>query len=540
MTIVALVLLVGCANVATLLLARATARQTEMAVRLAIGADRGRLLRQLFTEGAVLVVLGSVTGLLFAHWGILFVTRLLAGTGDGAIVDATVDARVLSFTMVVAIITGLLFSLAPALRAARTDAAKPGARTTTATKRQARLGQALVVVQVILALVLLSGAVMFLRTLHNLGTVESGFAREGVLTIEVDATVPRVRPSVLPSAVETRREHARLGGMWEALAARILAIPNVTTAAAGTMVPLTGRDRGVLVATGGAAVPEADRSIHVNHVTAGYFETMGIRVMTGRAFTHADRAGSLRVAILNQSGARTYFHNANPLGRKISFPGQRVQDEYEVVGVVRDVRYENLRTPDERMAYLPIEQSIDPISGVVVAVRGQGDMIRLVPSIRKAAADAVPGGFVTSVAMIEQRVAASLIRERMLSAFASVFATLALMLACIGLYGVLAYGVVQRTREIGIRMAIGARRGSVLWMVVREALALVAIGAMLGTVAALAAGRLVSTQLFGVTPGDPTAAAAAISVLLVVTVSAACIPALRASRIHPVAALRSE
>ena len=230
----------------------------------------------------------------------------------------------------------------------------------------------------------------------------------------------------------------------------------------------------------------------------------------------------------------------NPLGRRVNFPGQRVEDEYEVVGVVRDVRYENLRTPDERMAYLPIEQSIDRIPGVVLAVRGRGDTMQLVPAIRKAAADTVPGGFVTSVATIEQRVAASLIRERILSALASVFAGLALTLACIGLYGVLAYGVVQRTREIGIRIAIGARQGSVLWMVVRKALVLVAIGAMLGTVAAFAAGRLIGAQLFGVTPGDPAATAAAIFVLFVVTVSAAFIPAVRASCIHPVAALRSE
>ena len=208
--------------------------------------------------------------------------------------------------------------------------------------------------------------------------------------------------------------------------------------------------------------------------------------------------------------------------------------------MVRNVRYENLRTPDERMVYLPIEQSIDRIPGVVLAVRARGDMMRLVPSIRKAAADTVPGGFVTSVATIEQRVAASLIRERMLSALASFFAALALTLACIGLYGVLAYGVVQRTREIGIRMAVGARRGSVLWMVVREALTLVAIGATLGTFASLAAGRFIGAQLFGVAPGDPSGTAAAIFLLLAITVSAACIPALRASRIHPVAALRSE
>ena len=540
MAIVALVLLVGCANVATLLLARATARQTEMAVRLAIGAGRGRLLRQLFTEGAVLVLLGSVTGLLLAHWGVRFITKILAGTGEGASVDAAVDARVLAFTMAVAVITGLLFSLAPALRAARTDAAKPGSRTSTATKRQARLGQSLVVVQVMFSLVLLCGAVMFLRTLHNLRAVESGFAREGVLTMQVDATVPRVRPNTPPSADDIRSEHARLGAMWEALTARILGIPTVTMAAAGTMAPLTGRDRGVHIAIGGGTVSEADRYIHVNHVTAGYFETAGIRVMTGRAFTRADRAASLRVAILNESAARTYFGRANPLGRKVNFPGQRVEDDYEVVGVVRDVRYENLRTPDERMAYLPIEQSIDPITGVIVAVRGRGDLMRLVPSIRKVAADAAPGGFVTRVAMIEERVAASLIRERMLSALATFFAALALTLACIGIYGVLAYGVVQRTREIGIRMAIGARQRSVLWLVVREALALVAIGATLGTFAALAAGRFIGAQLFGVTPGDPAATAAAMFVLLVVTVSAACIPARRASRIHPVAALRSE
>jgi predicted permease len=390
------------------------------------------------------------------------------------------------------------------------------------------------------ALVLLSGAVMFLRTLQNLQTVEAGFAREGVLTMQVDATVPRVRPSAPPSAADTRSEHARLGGLWEAFVEQITAVPGVTAAAAGTMVPLTGRDRGVLIGIGSAPVPEANRYIHVNHVTAGYFEAVGIRVMTGRAFTRADRASSLRVAILNESAARTYFHNANPIGRTVNFPGQRVEDPYEVVGVVRDVRYENLRKPDERMAYLPIEQSIDPISGVVLAVRGRGELMQVMPSIRKAAADTVPSGFVTKVATIEERVGASLIRERMLSALAAFFASLALTLACIGIYGVLAYGVVQRTREIGIRMAIGARQGSVLWMIVREAMALVALGAALGTAAALAAGRFIGTQLFGVTPGDPFTTAAAILVLLIVTVTAACIPAVRASRIHPVAALRSE
>jgi ABC-type lipoprotein release transport system permease subunit len=192
------------------------------------------------------------------------------------------------------------------------------------------------------------------------------------------------------------------------------------------------------------------------------------------------------------------------------------------------------------MAYLPIEQSIDPITGVMVAVRAPGDVMQLVPSMRRLTAEAVPGGFVTRIATVGQRVAVSLIRERMLTILASLFAGLALTLACMGLYGVLAYGVIRRTREIGIRIAIGAQQGSVIWMVVREALALVAVGAVLGTFAAVAAGRYISNQLFGVSPGDPAATIVAIFLLLAVTVAAACIPARRASRIHPVAALRCE
>ena len=275
-------------------------------------------------------------------------------------------------------------------------------------------------------------------------------------------------------------------------------------------------------------------------MTDGYFETTGIRLLAGRLFTPRDRSGSLRVAILNETAARAFFGDESPLGRKVNFPGQRVQDEFEIVGVVADTRYQDLRTPDERMAYVPLEQAIDPITSAVVVVRGPGDVTRLAPSIRAIATETVPGGFVTGIATMKQNVEMSLVRERMLALLATFFAALALILACIGLYGVMAYRVVRRTREIGIRIAIGARQQSVVWMMVRETLLLVTIGAVLGTLASLAANRYIAGQLFGVSPRDPIAIVGALSLLAIVTMVAGYVPARHASRIDPVKALRAE
>ena len=537
MAIVGLVLLIGCANVANLLLARAAARQNEMAVRLAIGASRGRLIRQLLTEGLVLVALGAGAGLLFARWGASFLVAVLGGPDGSVVLEPHFDARVLAFTAGVSIATALLFSLAPALRATRVDAAKPGHAGATVHNR---LGRTLVVVQVTLSVLLLCGAALFLRTLHNLNTAPAGFDRDGVLTMQVEATVPGriVRPKTPP---EFRADHARLGAIWTNFIERINEVPGVTSAAAATMNPLSGRDRGVKIAVHGPVEgPERDFGIHINQITDRYFETTGIRLLAGRLFTPNDRSGSPRVALLNQTAARAYFDRGNAVGRKVSFPGQRVQDEFEIVGVVTDARYENLRTPDERMAYLPVEQAIDPITTVLVAVRGDGDVTRLTPSIRSIATETVPGGFVTGVATIAQQVDMSLVRERMLALLATFFATLALILACIGLYGVMAYRVASRTREIGIRIAIGAGRQSVVWMLVRETLLLVASGAAVGTLTSFVANRAIAGQLFGVTPRDPVAITVALSVLGIVSMVASYLPARQASRIDPVKALRAE
>jgi predicted permease len=307
------------------------------------------------------------------------------------------------------------------------------------------------------------------------------------------------------------------------------------------MSPLTGRIRGVKIAIQGPTPgPEKDRGIHINQVTDRYFETIGIRLLAGRSFTPRDQPGSLRVAVLNETAARGYFGTESPLGRQVSFPGQRVADPFEIVGIVADARYQDLRTPDKPMVYVPLEQAIDPITSAVVFVRGAGDVTRLVPSIRASVAETVPGGFVSGIATIEQQVKMSLVRERMLALLATFFAGLALLLACIGLYGVMAYRVVRRTREIGIRIAIGARQQSVVWMMVRETLLLVTIGAALGTLASFGVNHFLAAQLFGVTPRDPAAIAIALSVLGCVTLIAGYVPARQASRIDPVKALRAE
>jgi predicted permease len=521
------------------LLARATARQNEIAVRLAIGASRGRLIRQLLTEGIVLVSLGAGVGLLFGRWGASFLVTVLAGPAERVVLDPRFDLRVLGFTAGVSIATALLFSLAPALRATRVDAAQPGSAVRSTPGN--RLGRSLVVVQVTLSVLLLCGAALFVRTLHNLHGVASGFDHHGILTMQVEATVPG-RPVTPKSPAEFRADHARLGAIWRGFMERVHQLPGVSSAAvAGGMSPLSGAIRGVKIAIEGPAPgPVKDRGIRVNQVTDGYFETLGIRLLAGRSFTPRDRSGSLRVAILNETAARAFFATGSPLGRSVSFPGQRVADPCEIVGIVADARYQDLRTPDEPMVYVPLEQAIDPITNTVLFVRAGGDLLQLIPSIRASVTETVPGGFVAGIATMEQQVEMSLVRERMLAFLATFFALLALLLACIGLYGVMAYRVVRRTREIGIRLAIGARQQSVVWLMVRETLLLVAIGATLGTLASLSVNHFVAAQLFGVTPRDPAAIAVALSVLAGVTLIAGYVPARHASRIDPVKALRAE
>jgi len=539
MAIVAAVLLIGCANVANLLLARSSARRNELTVRLAIGASRARVVRQLLTEGVVLVVLGSLAGIVLAQAGVSLLVGLFADRGIGLRLEPQFDLRVLGFTAAVAVITVILFSVGPALHATRVHTVNPGDGRAAFTRPRMRMGQALVLLQVTLAMALLCGAALFVRTLHNLSAIDGGFNREGILIIQVEATIP-APPTRPQTPREYRQDHAARGAMWQRFVERVASLPEVSGAAIGMMSPLSRRDRGVGVAVEGQEISPPQRNTHLNTVSAGYFTTLGIPLRAGRLFTSRDDAGGPRVAIVNETAARAWFPDTNPIGARVSFPGQRVDDSYEVIGVVGDVRYANLRLPDERMVYVPLEQAIDPLSNLTLLVRRDHDPASVVPMVRTATQDMVPGGFLARVGTISESVDRSLFRERLLSMLATVFGGLALTVACVGLYGVLAYTVQRRSREIGVRIAVGAPQRSVAWMIIGETLALVVTGIVLGTLCATLASRLISSQFFHVTPGDPVATLAAVAVLIGVTLLAAYLPARRATRIDPVAVLRCE
>jgi predicted permease len=542
MTIVGLVLLIGCANVANLLLARAAARQCEISIRLAIGAGRGRIIRQMLTEGLLLVTAGAGVGVLFARWGVDLLAGFFAGVRHRIILDPHFDVRILGFAAAVAVLTGLLFSIVPALQATRSDARKPlEIGRASPAKLRVRIGQALVVLQVALSLILLCGAGLFVRTLYNLGSLDAGFSRQRVLTMRVHATTTTEASTTPPDKKSIALEHSRLASIWRDLVIQVNALPGVKSACAATLSPMSGRDRGVNIAvTGEAAIPEYDRGIHLNQVTSGYFETIGIQLLMGRSFTSRDQASSPKVAILNNAAARFYFRDSNPVGKRVSFPGQRVTEDYEVVGIVSDARYESLREPAERMVYVLIQQSLDPIRGVMLIVGVRGDDGQLVPKIGEAVRRTVPGGFLTNIATVEQQIGESLVQERLLAILASFFGALAPAMACIGLYGVMSYAVARRTREIGIRMAVGARRSTVIWMVLRETFALISIGLVFGIPGILVSMRYVRAELFGLTPGDPATIACTVTILSGIAAAAGYLPVRRASRVDPMIALRYE
>jgi predicted permease len=540
MAIAGLVLLIGCANAANLLLARASARRNEMALRLAIGASRGRLVRQLFAEGLLLTGCAAVVGVLLAKWGASALVTLLAGVSGRIVLMPHFDGRVLAFTAAVGLLTSLLFSIAPALHASRADAAKPGAeaRAGDAGPFPLRAGSALVVIQITLSAVLLCGAALFLRSLRNLTTLDAGFRRYGVITALAEPVLPRTTPK---PGKETEEELARIGRMWEDVVEPVGELAAASAVSVSTLSPLGGRDRGVAMSViGEPPRPGLDQGIHVNQATAGYFNVFGIGLLAGRVLRVGDAANSGRVAVLNEAAVQRFFPNANPVGRRVTFPGQRITDEYEIVGVVRDTRYETLRKAAEPMVYLPLQQAIDRLGTVIVAIRARGDAAGILAVLRERVRKTVPGGFTSGAARLEQQVDESLVEERLLSILANLFAGLALLLAAIGIYGIVSFTVVRRMREIGIRMAIGARRAAVVWLVMRQTLALGGAGLALGIPLVLAAKSYIESELFGIQGSDPRAIGAAMALLLAIALAAGSWPAWRASRLDPMISLRHE
>lgn len=534
MAVVGLVLLIACANIANLLLARAAARQREISVRMAIGAARVRVMRQLITESLLLSICGAAGGLLLAVWGSRLLVRLISRTGSELELDVRPDFAVLAFAIGVAMLTGLLFGLAPAWRATSVspnNVLKEHARGMVGGSSRFNIGKGLVIGQVALSLILLVGSGLFLGTLRNLLNTDLGFSRHNILLVRADMMQANV-----PKADRSR--------VYRDMVGALRAIPGVVSAAGSAMTPISNMTwNEVTVPEGYSAKSKDDTLTYFNRVSPGYLETMRTPLLAGRDFNDHDDLGAPKVMIINEVAARRFFGTGSPIGKTIALdvsyiqPGKR--DVYQVIGVAKDAKYESIKEKTLPTAYVTFAQDTDPWPNVSFEVRAGQAVDRLIPAIRSTI-DGINRNISLEFRNFETQVDESLLQPRMVALLSAFFGGLALLLAMIGLYGVTAYGVARRQSEIGIRMALGARPQSVIWLVLRDVTLMLAIGMALGLAASMAAGRLVESLLFGVKSYDPAPLAIAALVLALATGLAAYLPARRASRLDPMTALREE
>jgi putative ABC transport system permease protein len=533
MAIVGAVLLIACANVANLLLARSAARQREIAIRMALGSGRARLMRQLLTESLVLSLTGAALGILFAQWGTRLLVRFLSTSGNQVFLDLTIDARVLGFTAGIAILTGLAFGLAPAWRGTRVDpqsAMKANARGVIEGSKFG-LGKALVVLQVALSLMLVVGAGLMLTTFFKLETVDPGFKPEHILLTTVD-----LRNGHYPKE--------RRAGVFREMLEHLRAMPGVRSASASTMTPISNSFWNEdLQIEGYTSKGQDDTLVYFNQVSDGYFETMGIQLVAGRDFNSHDTPASPKVAIINQTADNRYFAGRNPIGgRYRAEEGNRMSDVVEIIGVVKDGKYGTLREDILPSAYVADGQGREEAQRDFITFElrvAGGAPTSIISSVKSAIADVNRDVSLQFKALAVQ-VDESLARERLLATLSGFFGVLALLLAMIGLYGVMSYNVARRRNEIGIRMALGAEQSRVLRMVLGEVAILIGTGLAIGLGAAIGTTRFVESFLYGMKPNDPWTLSLAAGVLALVAALAGFVPARRASRLDPMAALRDE
>ncbi len=536
MSMVAVLLIVACANVAILFLARAADRSREMAVRLSIGAGRSRLIRQLLTETVVLALLGGGAGVTLAIWGTRVMLSVFAIGPSPSAIDATLNLRVLAASAAVALLTGIAFGIMPAIASTRVDLARSlkGAGSVMSGGRRELRGKALVVAQVALCIVLVTGAGLLAASLRNLRHFDAGFSRDRVTLADIDLVEAHLTPADRLRA---------FGNLLE----RLRAAPGVQAAAFSSRTPIDDsvQLRRIEVA-GFEATPL--NGVSSNSVSPGYFRTFGLKVIRGRDFADDDRQGNPAVAVVSESMAQHFFGNDDPIGR--TFVLSPNKDAIAIVGVVADARHERLRsdTPT-RMVYLPLAQISIGVDGaadvphrLAVSIRTStsADPSAAASMLRNAARSISTTAMVSYVRTIEQQVDAVLIPERLLTMLSTGFASIALLLACVGLYGVMAHNVSRRTREIGLRLALGALPGAILAGVIHEVLVVWAIGAAIGLSMALAATRLLSSFLFGLTPRDPVILAGTGGILLAIALIAGFIPARRAAATSPMQALNQQ
>ncbi len=527
---VGFVLLIACVNVSNLLVARSVGRRREVAIRTALGAGRARLLRQLLTESLLLAFAGGCVGSLIAVWGAEALVALSAGSLPRT-AEVGVDGRVLLFALALSLVTAVASGLWPALRAtgdADAEALREGHGAAGLPRRAAAARRVLLVCEFALTLVLLAGASLLLRSMAAVLRVNPGFQPEGALSFRLD--LPQSRYP----------ERAQQAAFYRDLAARLGAQADVAAVGTANFTPLSGSRWTLSTKFLDHPVPEGDEpSLEYRVVGGDFFRAAGIPLKRGRLFTPEDRADSQPVALLTEAAARRHFPGEDPLGRQIVI-GDRVKAPRRIVGIVGDVLEEGLTSPAAPELYVPAEQV--PWSGmaVIVRARGGGDAMRLFPAARAAIAALDRRLPVEDVSRLSDQVAGSLNQRRFTLALLSAFSLLALLLAAVGIFGVASYAAAQRTREVGIRMALGARKGDVLRLFAREAVGLAGVGVAVGLVLAAGAARLLSGMLFGVAPTDPLSFAAVSLVLTAVAMAASWIPARRAARTDPMTALRNE
>ena len=522
-----LVLLIACANLANLMVARSSARQREIAVRLALGASRGRLIRQLLAESLVLAALGAASGAALAQ----ALTRVLVSalsTGKARLfVDLHPDWRVFAFTAALTALTCLLFGLAPAFQATRAEpleALKAGGRGITGGRARFGIRRALVVSQVSLSLVLLVGALLFVRTFRNLTSLDAGFRQDHVLISELDFTALKIPK-------EARTAYKR------ELLERLRAIPGVLSAASARLAPLSGYYWNDDVFVTGA--PARSHLANFNRVGPGFFRTLQTPFLAGRDFDESDTKASPAVAVVTETFARRFFSGSSPVGKMFTQRSDGRDRVFQIVGLVKDTKYGDLREEFTPIVFLAETQDDEPRLWTRAVIRTDEPLAEIVPAVTRAISGASPQ-IVLNFRALKTTIEEGLLRERLMATLSGFFGALAAILAMIGLYGVMSFTVVRRRNEIGVRMALGASRGDILGMVMREAAALVGIGLVAGTLLAVAAATSARSLLFGLQPGDPTTLALAASGLTIVALASSLLPARRAATIDPMQALRED
>jgi putative ABC transport system permease protein len=535
------VLLIACANVASLLIARATSRQKEIAVRLALGASRGRIVGQLLVESVVLAGLGGLLGLVIASWTTRFLLGFLPTSDTPHVITGSIDWRVLVFNFALSLVTGLVFGLVPALRSTKPNLAptlKDQVGAVVGGTGGVRLRKGLVVAQVTVSVLLLVSAGLFIRSLRNLRLLDLGLKTDNLIAFNVAPTLSGYTP-------------LRAKQFDKQLLDRVSALPGVTGMAFAQVGLLEGNEWDSSMSVEGyEAKPGENMNPFCNAVSPGYFKTMGIPLVTGRDFDDrdvryevADPKAELpmyKVAIVNESYAKHYFGDRNPVGRHIGFgmnPGTKTP--IEIIGIVKDAKYTGVRDEIPRQVFFAYMEN-DFAGGAVMYVRTTSQPDSAFGSIRQVARQLDANIPIYNLRTLDHQIDQSLLNDRLIATLSTAFGVLATLLAVIGLYGVMAYTVARRTREIGVRMALGAVQADVVWLVMREVLTLVGTGLALGLVAAWGLSRVVSSQLYGVAATDPLTIASAAGVLAAVALLAGYVPARRATRINPVLALRYE